>query len=152
MPGDYLHWQTVYTRKIVDFDYTVLNQSVLGIVTVKSPNHFLVIQKIIFSPATYSVANMVFQGSFTTKPIALFSIPATPPSSSSTGSVLYNADFGLTGTALAQGDNLDLISSATGVIGRIHIEAYERLGNAVAFVSGTEHPISNPPSTPSNQM
>ena len=32
------------------------------------------------------------------------------------------------------------------------LEDAERLGNAVAFVSGNEHPISNPPSTPSYQM
>jgi hypothetical protein len=152
MPGDYLHWQTVYTRKIVDVNYTVLTQNIPGVMLVKSPNHFLVIQKIIFSPTVYSISNIVFQESITGNGIALFSIPAAPPSSSSTGSVLYNADFGLTGTALAQGSNLDLFATASGVTGRLHIEAYERLGNAVAYVAGNEHPTFMPTSTPSNQM
>src|SRR5712664_1091744 len=135
MPGDYLHWQTVYTRKIVDFNYTQLNQNVLGIVTVKSPNHFLVIQKIIFSPCVYASQQMTFQESMTTSCVALFSIPTTP--NLTTGSVLFNADFGLTGTALTLGNNLDLVSTGPGLSGRIHIEAYERLGSVVTFVSGS---------------
>jgi hypothetical protein len=139
MPGDYLHWQTVYTRKIVDFNSGPLTTNVPAIVPVKSPNHFLIIQKIIFSPTVYVTQNLIFQESLTLFGIALFSIPAVPPSSGSTGSVLYNADFGLTGTALAIGNSLDLVSTGPGPTGRIHIEAYERLASGVAFVEGIQH-------------
>ena len=149
MAGDYFHWQAVYTRKVVDFDKTVLTMNVPGLVTVKSPNHYLVIQKIIYSPGVYAVDPITFSDSVTGQQIAFFSVPATAPALP--GLMEYLVDYGLTGTALAQGANLNLSNGGVS-IGRVHIEAYERLGNAVAFVSGNEHPISNPPSTPSYQM
>ena len=44
-------------------------------------------------------------------------------------------DFGPTGRPLTIGANLDISQSGAGIVGVVHIEAYERLANPVAAAS-----------------
>jgi hypothetical protein len=52
-----------------------------------------------------------------------------------TGLSVVTWDFGPHGTPLTKGEELDIIFSAAGIAGRIHIEAYEKLVGPVAMGS-----------------
>ncbi len=150
MAGDYFHWQTVHERKIVDFDKTVLTTNAT-LVSAKSPNHFLVIQKIVYTVGIYAADAITFTDSVTGQQIVLFNVPAV--AATTPGLQGYTADWGLTGTALALGANL-VMSNGGASIGRIHVEAYQKLGSAITFVEGINH--SGVPAgvlqTPGNQV
>lgn len=105
------------------------------VITVRSANHRLYIQKIEINITTYSAKTWTFTDSANTPvPVALISIPAAAvalPSESNTITV----DFGPKGVALTLGKNLLLDVSAAGAAGVVHVEAYEVLGATVAMAS-----------------
>lgn len=132
MAGDYLHWQMQGTRKILDKqilatdDTTALND----IITVKSANHALVIQKLVFHETTEANGKtLTFQDDATT-PTKLGVYSSTTAAAGIPKSLVL--DFGPTGYQLATGKNLDVAVSATGIAGALHVEAYEKLVGAVA--------------------
>lgn len=137
MAGDYLHWQFQFTRKIVDRDIVAADQSAqhADIITPKSANHRIYVQRIVFAPTTYSAKTLTFQDDAGTPvPIGHMSIPAAAPTTGG-DTDMFVIDYGPTGTPLTKGKNLDVIISAAGAAGRLHIEAYEKLEGPVAAAS-----------------
>jgi hypothetical protein len=131
MAGDYLQHQYNHTRKVTDFFVAAATDD-STLISVKSANHRLYIQKITVGITTYSAKTWTFTDSAGTPvPIWHISIPAAAVAlpSESNGMVI---DFGPTGLALTLGKNLLLDVSAAGAAGAIHIEAYEKLEGAVA--------------------
>lgn len=107
-------------------DYT----SATAVVSVKSANHQLFIQRITFSPTTYAAKTWTFQDSAGTPiPAGFMSIPASAPTTGGF-SDQYILDFGPEGYPLTVGKDLNLIMSAAGAAGSLHIEAYEKVGDA----------------------
>lgn len=136
MAGDLLHWQFQFARKNLDRqilaadDTTALN----NIITPKSSNHALVIQKIAFYETTESNGKSITFQDDSSTPIVLGKYFSTTAAAGIPKDKVF--DFGPTGYQLGTGKNLDVVVSAAGMAGALHIEAYERLVGPVA-PSGT---------------
>ena len=138
MAGDLFHLQAQHSRKVTDAfvltstDYTTAT----ALVSVKSAQHRIYVQKISVNLTTYAAKTWTFQDSASTPvPIGHISIPAAAAAlPSESGSIVF--DFGPTGIALTKGKNLDMIMSATAAAGAIHIEAYEKLEGVIAAYGG----------------
>ena len=126
--GDYLHVQSLEIKEIVDrtvlaaTDYTTANQ----LIAARDANHTIFVQKIVVSITTYAAKTWTFQDDESTAVlIAFLSVKSAATAEvSESGTVTW--DFGPYGTPLTEGADLDIIMSATGVAGRIHIEAYHK--------------------------
>ena|SRR3990167_6635984 len=135
MAGDYKSYRQIYSAKTYDGTILAATDDQTDLLTVKSANHRIFIQKIAVSVTTYSAVTWTFQDDAGTPVvIAHVSIPATAPTAGGDGGTI-TWDFGPEGTPLTTGNNLDLAMSAAGAAGRIHIEAYERLVGPVAVAS-----------------
>ena len=136
MAGDYLQHQFNHTRKVTDF-FVLAATDDSTLITAKSANHRLYIQKLVISITTYSAKTWTFEDSAATPvPIAHISIAAAAEAHvSESGTIEF--DFGPTGIALTLGKNLLLNVSAAGAAGAIHVEAYEKLEGAVAGFGAT---------------
>ena len=134
MAGDYLHWQLTYTRKVTDQNILVGTQNYADVITPKSANHRIYIQKITLSITTHFDATITFDDDGTGPPIAAFTDEATAATTGQ-GQEPITWDFGPTGRPLTLGANLDISQSAAGIVGVVHIEAYEKLEGAVAAAS-----------------
>lgn len=140
MAGDYMFYKRQYTDKTADIqilagtDYSGGDGT--AVVSVKSANHRLYIQKIEISITTYSAKTWTFQDSAGTPvPIAHVSIAAAAEAHvSESGTMVY--DFGPKGLPLSLGKNLLLDMSAAGAAGMIHIEAYEKLDATISYLAG----------------
>lgn len=129
---DYLHWQFQHKRKVTDLDILVGTQNYDNVISPKTANHRLYIQKITLSITTHFDATITFDDDGAGPPIAAFTdeatvVPTVPSS--------WTWDFGPTGRPLTLGANLDVTQSAAGIVGIVHIEAYEKLEGAVAMAS-----------------
>ena len=138
MAGDYTHLQFQYTRKILDRqilatdDTTALN----NIIAVKSASHQLVIQKLTFYETTESNGKtLTFQDDAST-PVKLGVYSSVTAAAGIPKSLVL--DFGPTGYALTVGKNLDVVVSAAGAAGALHIEAYEKLGAVIAYTAASQ--------------
>lgn len=131
MAGDYLHWQLTYTRKVTDVDIVVGTQNYADVITPKSANHRIYIQKITLSITTHFDATITFDDDGSGPAIAAYTDEATAAVTGQ-GHVPVVWDFGPTGRPLTLGANLDITQSGAGMVGVVHIEAYERLEGAVA--------------------
>lgn len=135
--GDYGHYQRFHTSR--NFDLAVLTStdysSATALITARSASHTLYIQKIEVSITDYSAKTWTFQDSAGTPvKFGLISIPAAAEAHvSESGTIVF--DFGPAGTPVTLGKDLNMIMSAAGAGGRIHIEAYEKLGAAVAIAT-----------------
>ena len=99
----------------------------------KTANHRLFIQRIVCSITTYAAVTWTFQDSTGTPvPIYHISIPASAPTAAGDSSGHFCIDFGAEGVGLTLGQGLTLNVSAAGAAGIVKVEAYERLGAAVA--------------------
>lgn len=132
--GDYLAFKRENTNKTLDRqivaadDTTALN----NLIAPKSSLHQLVIQKLVFYETTESNGKtLTFQDDSST-PIVLGKYASTTAAAGIPKSLVL--DFGPEGYKLGVGKNLDVVVSAAGMAGALHIEAYERLG-ATAQVS-----------------
>lgn len=126
--GDYLHWQFQYTRKITDANILVGTQNYADVITPKTANHRIYIQKITLSITTHFVGTITFDDDGAGPAIAAHTDAAA-------GAGVPSAvtwDFGPTGRPLTLGANLDITQSAAGIVGIVHIEAYERLEGVAA--------------------
>jgi hypothetical protein len=130
--SDYLHWQFQHKRKIADLDIVVGTQNYADVISPKSANHQIFIQKISLSITTHFDGTITFDDDGAGPPIAAFTdeatvVPTVPSS--------WVWDFGPTGRPLTVGANLDVNQSAAGIVGIVHIEAYEKLVGPVAAAS-----------------
>lgn len=129
MTDAYLRHRQWYTDKSKTYNLLAADTTteLNNIVAVKTTNHQLFIQRIIFSPTTYSAKTLGFQDDAGTPvPIGLMSIPAAAVT---TGGYTdqYILDYGPAGMPLTAGKNLDGVLSGAGPAGPIRIEAYERI-------------------------
>lgn len=130
--GDYSRMRRIYSAKTYDGTILAATDDQTDLLTPKSADHQLYIQKIAITITTYSAKTWTFQDDAST-PVEIYhiSIPAAATALPSESSTMV-ADFGPEGTPLTKGKNLDLAMSAAGAAGRIHIEGYERLVGPVA--------------------
>lgn len=135
MAKDYGDYRTFYASKEYNGTILAATDDQTDLLTVKSANHRLYIQRIAVSITTYSAKTWTFRDDASTPvEIAHLSIPAAAPTAGGdSGTITW--DFGPAGAPLTLGKNLDLEMSAAGAAGTIHIEAYERLEGAVAAAS-----------------
>jgi hypothetical protein len=132
MAGDYLHLQYQNTRKVTDLDIVVGTQNYADVITPKSANHQIFIQKITLSITTHFDGTITFDDDGAGPPIAVFTdeatvVPTVPSS--------WTWDFGPSGRPITKGANLDVTQSAAGIVGIVHIEAFEKLIGPVAQAS-----------------
>jgi hypothetical protein len=105
------------------------------LITPKSANHQIFVQRITVGITTYSAKTWTFQDSNGTPvPVWHISIPAAAVAlpSESNGMTI---DFGAKGFPLTVGTNLVLNVSAAGAAGAVTVEAYEVLVGPVAAAS-----------------
>lgn len=138
MAGDYAFYRRQYSDKTTDRNIVAADESAqhADVIAPKSAKHTVYIQKITVNITTYSAKTITFQDDAGTPvPIALISVPAAAvalPSESNSMTV----DFGPKGKPLTEGKNLDIILSAAGLAGAVHIEAYEKLTGVTNYLSG----------------
>ena len=130
MAGDYLHWQFQFSRKIANVDILTGTAAYADVLTPKSANHQIYIQKITLSITTHAADVYLFDDDGTGPPIAAHTDAAAGAGVLS----VVTWDFGPTGRPLTLGANLDVSHSASGVA-VAHIEGYERLVGPVAVAS-----------------
>lgn len=133
--GDYGRFQQAYASKTTDFTATTATTTTAAVISPKSANHQLYIQKIAVSITTYSAKTITFQDSAGTPvPIGLISVAAAAEAhASESGTIVI--DFGQRGYPLTTGKTLDVVLSGAGAAFVAHIEAYERLVGPVAVGS-----------------
>lgn len=136
MAGDFVFFKTRNRNKTVSRTILAADTSAAhaDIITPKSANHTIYIQRISFAPTTYAAQTLTFRDDAGTPvEIGFMSIPAAAPT---TGICQYVIDYGPQGTPLTKGKNLDVIISAAGPAGRLVVEAYE-IGPDVAAAAST---------------
>lgn len=126
MSGDYFRFQRLHRSKNANLDLAASDGGKDNIIVVRSADHQIWVQKIHYAPITAAAQAVTFQDDAAT-PVKIAVVPA----SQSTPLVF---DFGPTGVPLTIGKNLDIANTA-GPAAKIHIEAYEKLANAVAVGS-----------------
>lgn len=135
MPGDYGTYQDTYSSKNTDLTVLAATDDTT-MITPKSANHQIFIQKISVAITTYAAKTWTFTDSAGTPvPIGFISIPAAAVALASESNNYTIFDFGPAGTPLTKGKNFVLDVSATGAAGVVHVEAYERLIGPVAQAS-----------------
>jgi hypothetical protein len=125
MFGDYTSYQKWNTNKTTDFTLGTAVAGQTSVIAVKSANHQLFIQKIIYGATTAAAQAVTFRDSGV--PLVIGIVPASQAGT-------LTIDYGPRGIALAQGKNLD-ISNTAGPGATIHIEAYEKIVNAAINVN-----------------
>lgn len=133
--GDYVSFKFFNRNKTTSRTVVATDTSTehADIITPKSANHTIYIQRITFAPTTYAAQTLTFQDDAGTPvKIGHMSIPAAAPT---TGICQYVIDYGPEGTPLTTGKNLDVIFSAAGPAGRLVVEAYEKGPSAAAIGS-----------------
>jgi hypothetical protein len=119
MPGDYARPRDFYGPKIADVQLAAGTQNYNGVIVPRTPLDTIFVQKIEVDITTAGAFTLAFQDTAGTPvPMALMSGAVAGP---------QVVDFGPTGTPLTQGASLDIRGSAAGLVGRIHIEAYQKL-------------------------
>jgi hypothetical protein len=133
--GDYNFYQRRYASKnlsraiVIADDTTALN----NIITPKSADHQLYIQKVMFRETVESNGkSLTFQDDASTA--VLLGVYSSVTAAAGIPKSL-ELDYGPEGFALTKGKNLDVIVSAAGIAGSLHIEAYEKLVGPVAQAS-----------------
>lgn len=135
MAGDYRFYQRQYTDVSTNLNVLTSTDDTT-LITVKSANHRIYVQKIAINISTYAAKTWQFEDSAGTPvPVANISIPAAATAlPSESGTIVY--DFGPKGFPLTVGKNLVLNVSATGAAGQVHVEAYEKLDAVTNHLSG----------------
>lgn len=134
--GDYGHWQRFHTSRNTDLTVLAATDDTT-LIAVRSAGHQLWIQKIVISITTYSAKTWLFKDSAGTPvDVAFISIPAAAVAlRSESGDIVF--DFGPQGLPLTIGKDLLLDVSAAGAAGRIHVEAYEKIGTTTGLAIAT---------------
>jgi hypothetical protein len=130
--GDYNFYQRRYSSKNTKLNVLAATDDTT-LITPKSANHQIYVQRIVIEITTYSAKTWTFEDSAGTPvPIKHISIGAAAVALVSESSNMV-ADFGPEGIALTLGKNLVLNMSAAGAAGVVSVEAYERLVGPVAL-------------------
>ncbi len=132
MAGDYLHYQFANTPKVADANILIDTTALADVLTPRSVNHQLFIQKITLSITTHFATAVV-----------KFDDDGAGPAIASHIDVAAGAgvpsvvtwDFGPMGRPITLGANIDITVTNAGIIGIAHIEAYEKLIGPVAKAS-----------------
>ena len=133
--GNYAGYQNHYSNKSMDLTVLAATDDTT-LITAKSANHQIFVQKITVNITTYSAKTWTFKDSTGTPvEIAHISIPGAAVALPSESNSMV-IDFGPKGTPLTLGMNLLLDVSAAGAAGRIHVEAYEKLGATISYLAG----------------
>lgn len=137
MAGDYTHFQMQNSAGYLDRqivaadDTTALN----NLIVVKSTAHAIVVQKLTFHETTESNGKtLTFQDDAST-PVLLgkyFSVTAAAGIPKS-----FVGDYGPRGYQLTTGKNFDVVVSAAGMAGALHVEYYQKLVGPVGLALGT---------------
>lgn len=136
--GDYVGYRNHYTDKSMDLTVLAATDD-STLITAKSANHQIFVQRITIEITTYSAKTWLFKDSAGTPvEVKLISIPAAAVALPSESNSMI-ADFGPKGLPLTVGKNLLLDVSAAGAAGRITVEAYEKLGAVIAYDSGASN-------------
>lgn len=126
--GDYLQLQREHSKLVADVDILTGTASYADVLTPKSANHQIFIQKITLSITTHVAADVYTVDDDGAGPV----IAAHTDAAAAAGvpSVVV-WDFGPNGRPVTKGANVDVSHSSTGV-GIMHIEAYQKLIGPVA--------------------
>jgi hypothetical protein len=128
MAGDYIHFQSNFTRKVADVDILTGTPSYADVLAPKSANHQIYIQKITLSITTHVAADVYTVDDDGAGPA--IAVHTDAAAAAGVPSVVH-WDFGPTGRPVTKGANVDVSHSSTGVA-VLHIEGYERLVGPVA--------------------
>ncbi len=124
--ADYSRMQTFFASKVTDLAIAALdNPGTRTLITPRSANERIYVQRITAYPSTYSVTTLTFQDGSGVG-IGQILVPATGPLG------LSVLEFGPTGTPLTLGATLVVVVVGGPLVCRIHIEAYEKLGAVTA--------------------
>lgn len=103
------------------------------VITPKSANHIIYVQRILFSVSTDAAQTITFRDDNNTPKVI-------GQSKSSPGLGLHVVgDYGAEGVPLTAGKNLDMILSAAGLAGIVTIEAYEKPVSGALYVGATSN-------------
>lgn len=130
MAGDIVHFQSNYTKKIVDVNILTGTAAYANVMAPKSANHQLYIQKITLSITTHAADVYTIDDDGAGPVIAAHTDAAAAAGVPS----VVTWDFGPNGRPVTLGANVDVSHSSTGVA-ILHIEGYERLVGPVAPAS-----------------
>ncbi len=137
MGGDYNFYHQQHTDKRAQAQVVAADAGPVTLITVKSANHTVYVQRIKVSVTTYSAKTLTFADSAGTPvPVGFMSIPAAAPTNA--GAQDYTVDFGPHGFALTQGKNLTMTLSAAGAAFVVSVDAYEKLTAVVGAHSGNQ--------------
>lgn len=128
MPGDYMYWQRFYKDKTTDLNILVGTQNYTDVITPKTANHQIWVQKITLSITTHAAQTLTVDDDGSGPPIAAHTDAAAGAGVPS----VVTWDFGPKGRPLTVGGNLDVTQTAAGIVGVLHIEAYEKLATPMA--------------------
>lgn len=112
-PGDY---RRVFKNISLDLAFAA-SQTTIDNLIAGAAKYTIFIQKIVLTITTDAAQTITFQDD-AAAPLVIASIPSSP------GTGVINWDFGEIGRALTEGKNLDMVFSAAGLAGEVHIEGY----------------------------
>ena len=131
MAGDYNKYRMAHTEKIANVDILTGTASYADVLTPKSLNHQLFIQRITLSITSHVADTYLVDDDGAGPPIASH-LDVTPQAAGVPSVVVW--DFGPVGRPVTKGANVDVSHSSTGVA-IMHIEGYERLIGPIAQAS-----------------
>lgn len=118
MVGDYSQYQKWNTSRTTDVLLLATDAGKDNVIVVRSANHQLFIQKVVYTVKTAAAQAILIQDDAGT-PVVIGTVPASQATP-------ITFDFGPKGIPLTAGKNLDL-SNTAGPAGEFHIEAYEKI-------------------------
>ncbi len=135
MAGDYIKFQRHYQKLTTDIDATAMTPSPTTILTVRNTNYQIYIQKAELIITTFFASILTLVGHTSGVVYARFDIPAAPTTAPN---LPYPdpIDYGPTGTPVQLGESVDVVISAVGFVGILHIEAYQKQGATISSNAG----------------
>jgi hypothetical protein len=124
--GDYRFFKTFYKNKTTDVNILVGTQNYADVVTPRSTAYQVFVQKITLSITTHAANTLTVDDDGSGPAIAAHTDATAAAGVPST----VTWDFGPEGRPIT--GNLDINQSAAGIVGVVHIEAYEKLVTPVA--------------------
>lgn len=129
--SDYNNNQTFYRRKVADVDILTGTAAYANVLSPKSADHQLFIQKITLSITTHAADTYTVDDDGA-GPVIATHLDVTPQGAGVPSVIVW--DFGMEGRPVTKGANVDVSHSSTGVA-TMHIEGYEKLIGPVAAAS-----------------
>lgn len=132
--SDYRDLQQHHQLMVADVDLATSTDSDpdTTLLTARSANHRIWVQKITLSIITHAAATVQFEDTANTPVVIASHVDAA--AAAGVPSVVH-WDFGVVGTPLTLGKDLELSVLAAGVAARVHVEGYQKLVGPVAAAS-----------------